>query len=172
MFNNMWDVKEPKHYSKRVGREVPGVVAVLCVVNTGPMLIAVNTITEMVILYKYVEMYCNVIVLNSVFCLNCGCVLMISLYWERFYIQPARYRYIDYRYIQRYTGNIVISQIVIVYLNCINRGALELTKTIMCKPQVQNSDYHLTSTLTRDPYLDPCSGPLPLTLTLDPRPAF
>ena len=55
MFNNMWDVKEPKHYSKRVGREVPGVVAVLCVVNTGPMLIAVTTITEMVILYKYVE---------------------------------------------------------------------------------------------------------------------
>ena len=52
----MWDVKEPKHYSKRVGREVPGVVAVLCVVNTGPMLIAVTTITEMVILYKYVEM--------------------------------------------------------------------------------------------------------------------
>ena len=50
----MWDVKEPKHYSKRVGREVPGVVAVLCVVNTGPMLIAV-TITEIVILYKYVE---------------------------------------------------------------------------------------------------------------------
>ena len=50
----MWDVKEPKHYSKRVGREVPGVVAVLCVVNTGPMFIAV-TITEMVILYKYVE---------------------------------------------------------------------------------------------------------------------
>ena len=48
MFNNMWDVK--KHYSKRVGREVPGVV------NTGPMLIAVTTITEMVILYKYVEM--------------------------------------------------------------------------------------------------------------------
>ena len=55
MFNNMWDVKEPKHYSKRVGREVPGVVAVLCVVNTGPMLITVTTITEMVILYKYVE---------------------------------------------------------------------------------------------------------------------
>ena len=61
MFNNMWDVKEPKHYSKRVGREVPGVVAVLCVVNTGPMLIAVTTITEMVILYKYVEM-------NEIFC--------------------------------------------------------------------------------------------------------
>ena len=56
MFNNMWDVKEPKHYSKRVGREFPGVVAVLCVVNTGPMLIAVTTITEMVILYKYNEM--------------------------------------------------------------------------------------------------------------------
>jgi len=50
----MWDVKELKHYSKRVGRGVPGVVAVLCVVNTGPMLIAV-TITEMVILYKYVK---------------------------------------------------------------------------------------------------------------------
>ena len=25
----MWDIKEPTHYSKRVGREVPGVVAVL-----------------------------------------------------------------------------------------------------------------------------------------------
>ena len=25
----MWDVKEPTHYSKRVGRKVPGVVAVL-----------------------------------------------------------------------------------------------------------------------------------------------
>ena len=25
----MWDVKEPTHYSKGVGREVPGVVAVL-----------------------------------------------------------------------------------------------------------------------------------------------
>ena len=57
----MWDVKEPKHYSKRVGREVPGVVAVLCVVNTGPMLIAV-TITEMVILYKYVEIIIIIII--------------------------------------------------------------------------------------------------------------
>ena len=66
MLNNMWDVKEPKHYSKRVGREVPGVVAVLCVVNTGPMLIAVSTITEMVILYKYVEM--NEVYFN--FCFN------------------------------------------------------------------------------------------------------
>ena len=56
MFKLMWDVKEPKHYLKRVGREVPGVVAVLCVVNTGPMLIAVS-ITEMVILYKYVKIY-------------------------------------------------------------------------------------------------------------------
>ena len=27
--SSMWDVKEPTHYSKRVGREVPGVVAVL-----------------------------------------------------------------------------------------------------------------------------------------------
>ena len=26
----MWDVKEPTHYSKRVGHEVPGVEAVLC----------------------------------------------------------------------------------------------------------------------------------------------
>ena len=59
----MWDVKEPKHYSKRVGREVPGVVAVLCVVNTGPMLIAV-TITEMVILYKYVEIIIIIIIIN------------------------------------------------------------------------------------------------------------
>ena len=62
MFNNMWDVKEPKHYSKRVGREVPGVVAVLCVVSTGPMLIAVSTITEMVILYKYVEINKQVLI--------------------------------------------------------------------------------------------------------------
>ena len=45
---------QPKHYSKRVGREIPGVAAVLCAVNTGPMLTAVS-ITEMVILYKYVE---------------------------------------------------------------------------------------------------------------------
>ena len=50
----MWDVKEPKHYSKRIGRQVPGVVAVLCVVITGPMLIAIS-ITEMVILYNYVK---------------------------------------------------------------------------------------------------------------------
>ena len=27
---SMWDVKELTHYSKRVGREVPGVVAILC----------------------------------------------------------------------------------------------------------------------------------------------
>ena len=26
----MWEVKEPTHYSKRVGHEVPGVVTVLC----------------------------------------------------------------------------------------------------------------------------------------------
>ena len=29
MFTIPWDVKEPTHYSKRVGHEVPGVVAVL-----------------------------------------------------------------------------------------------------------------------------------------------
>ena len=28
--SSMRDVKEPTHYSKRVGHEVPGVVAVLC----------------------------------------------------------------------------------------------------------------------------------------------
>ena len=28
--SSMWDVKEPTHYSKRVGHEVPGVVPVLC----------------------------------------------------------------------------------------------------------------------------------------------
>ena len=28
--SSLWDVKEPTHYSKRVGHEVPGVVAVLC----------------------------------------------------------------------------------------------------------------------------------------------
>ena len=27
--SSMWDVKEPTHYSKRAGHEVPGVVAVL-----------------------------------------------------------------------------------------------------------------------------------------------
>ena len=27
---SLWDVKEPTHYSKREGHEVPGVVAVLC----------------------------------------------------------------------------------------------------------------------------------------------
>ena len=31
-----WDVKEPTHYSKRVGHEVPGVVAVLCESIAGP----------------------------------------------------------------------------------------------------------------------------------------
>ena len=30
MFTIPWDVKEPTHYSKRVGHEVPGVVAGLC----------------------------------------------------------------------------------------------------------------------------------------------
>ena len=30
VISSMWDVKEPTHYSKRVGYEVPGVVAVLC----------------------------------------------------------------------------------------------------------------------------------------------
>ena len=44
----LWDVKEPTHYSKRIGREVPGVV------NTGPMLIVVS-ITKVVILYKHVK---------------------------------------------------------------------------------------------------------------------
>ena len=29
VISSMWDVKEPTHYSKRVG-QVPGVVAVLC----------------------------------------------------------------------------------------------------------------------------------------------
>ena len=28
--SSMWDVKENTHYSKRVGHELPGVVAVLC----------------------------------------------------------------------------------------------------------------------------------------------
>ena len=30
LISSMWDVKVPTHYSKRVGHEVPGVVAVLC----------------------------------------------------------------------------------------------------------------------------------------------
>ena len=36
MFTIPWDVKEPTHYSKRVGHEVPGVVAVLCENIAGP----------------------------------------------------------------------------------------------------------------------------------------
>ena len=36
MFTILWDVKEPTHYSKRVGHEVPGVVAVLCESIAGP----------------------------------------------------------------------------------------------------------------------------------------
>ena len=30
LISSMWDVKERTHYSKRVGHEFPGVVAVLC----------------------------------------------------------------------------------------------------------------------------------------------
>ena len=99
--------------------------------------------------------------------------MITSLYWERFYIRPARYweyHDINHRYIHRYTGITVylncirVSRVSSTNYDCINRGALELTKTIMCKPQVQNSDYHpwpLPSTLTLD------SRPLPLTC--DPR---
>ena len=36
MFTIQWDVKEPTHYSKRVGHEGPGVVAVLCESIAGP----------------------------------------------------------------------------------------------------------------------------------------
>ena len=36
MFTIPWDVKEPTHNSKRVGHEVPGVVAVLCESIAGP----------------------------------------------------------------------------------------------------------------------------------------
>ena len=36
MFIILWDVKEPTHYSKRVGHEVPCVVAVLCESIAGP----------------------------------------------------------------------------------------------------------------------------------------
>ena len=42
--SSMWDVKEPTHYSKRVGHEVPGAVAVVCESTAGPhQLIAANT---------------------------------------------------------------------------------------------------------------------------------
>ena len=53
-FKLMWNVKEPKHYSKREGGEFPRFVADLCVVDKGPMLIAVS-ITEMVIPYNFVK---------------------------------------------------------------------------------------------------------------------
>ena len=33
--SSLWDFKEPTHYSKRAGHEVPGVVAVLCECMTG-----------------------------------------------------------------------------------------------------------------------------------------
>ena len=62
MFTLMWDVKEPTHYSKRVVREVLSVVAVPRVVNTGPMLLAVS-LSEMVILYKYVKIIIKIIVI-------------------------------------------------------------------------------------------------------------
>ena len=29
LISSIWDIKEPTHYSRRVGHEVPGVVAVL-----------------------------------------------------------------------------------------------------------------------------------------------
>ena len=42
--SSMWDVKEPTHYSKRVGHEVPSVVTVLCESIAGPhQLIAAKT---------------------------------------------------------------------------------------------------------------------------------
>ena len=94
MFNNMWDVKEPKHYSKRVGREVPGAVAVLCVVNTGPMLIAVTTITEMVILYKYVEIIIIIIIITFLLSLRVQSPLIaqLALIDERWlYLQDKSY---------------------------------------------------------------------------------
>ena len=103
---------------------------------------------------------------------------MTVYWWHRYIGKDFTFGLLD-------IGNIVISIIAIsnvilgillyrgllcrgsaVYLNCINRGALELTKTIMCKPQVQNSDYDLPSTLTRDPY----PWPLPSTLAVDPYP--
>ena len=76
------------------------------------------------------------------FCLNCDCVLIISLYWGRFCVRSAKFsslyresRYIEDRYnevlshtfycnfcrtlnIHRYTGNIVISRIVISGFHC------------------------------------------------------
>ena len=58
----MWNVKEPRYSSKRVGREVPDVVALLSVVNTGLLLIAVS-ITEMVILSKYVVIIIIIIII-------------------------------------------------------------------------------------------------------------
>ena len=48
---------------------------------------------------------CNVIVLNSMFCLNRDCVLIISLYRERFYLWSSK--------VSSSIGNIVISKIVI-----------------------------------------------------------
>ena len=36
MFTIPWDVREPTHYSKRVGHEVPGVVAALYESIPGP----------------------------------------------------------------------------------------------------------------------------------------
>ena len=48
---------------------------------------------------------CNVIVLNSMFCLNRDCVLIISLYRERFYLWSSK--------VSSCIGNIVISKIVI-----------------------------------------------------------
>ena len=38
----MWDIKEPTHYSKIEGGEVPDVVAVFCVVPSGGLVLHIE----------------------------------------------------------------------------------------------------------------------------------
>ena len=83
---------------------------------------------------------------------------MTSLYWERFYICPARYREyrdIDHRYIQRYTGNIVISRIVMSRFHCIPKLYHPWSPGIYCV----NPRFKIVI----------ITYPRPLPVTLDPR---
>ena len=98
------------------------------------------------------------------FCLNCDCVLMTSLHWERFYIRPARYReYRDIEFTLYPTLYWEYCYIADCYVEvpplCVNP---RFKIVIISYPRP------LPVTLSRDPY--PWPYPRPLLLTLDPYP--
>ena len=51
LIGSLWDVKEPMHYSRRVGDEVPGVVAVLreCVLSRRSGRLGVMSLKRLVV---------------------------------------------------------------------------------------------------------------------------